>query len=78
MASKSSIAALVTTADPEVDVLGAKAAAELIRRERMESFMVDRYMVIGNWGKPFATQLFSKKLRKQYYVLEFERHSTLK
>lgn len=38
---KSSIAALDTTADPEVEVLGAKAAAELIRRERMESFIVE-------------------------------------
>ena len=41
---KSSIAALDTTADPEVEVLGAKAAAEPQRRARIESFML---MVLG-------------------------------
>ena len=41
MASNSSIAALATTLEPEVDLDGANAAAELIRRERIESFMVD-------------------------------------
>lgn len=43
MASKSSIAALATTAEPDVVVLGANAAAEPQRRDKIESFMVKLY-----------------------------------
>ncbi len=46
MASKSSMAALATTADPEVDVLGAKAAAEPQSRARIESFIVESNNVL--------------------------------
>ena len=70
---KSSIAALATTAEPDLVVLGAKAVAEPKRRVRIESFMLDivfscdTVVICVRISKNRGKEHEKKQRKQQYY-----------